>query len=97
MRRPNKYNTKSGTIIQGNTERYFTYDEIDETANLDFVMTNPTNDYTNIIITELDIPLYNNDKFVINDELMTLQEYKRKPIRNKRRGATVYEYTIVLK
>jgi len=97
MRKPNKYNTKSGTILQGNTERYFTFDEIDEDTNLDFALTNPMSDFTNVIVAELDIPIFVNDIVIINGHQSTVESYKRKPVRNKRRNATVYEYTLVLK
>lgn len=97
MRKPNKYNTKTGLIIQGSTERYFTFDEVDEDTNLDFALTNPTSDFTNVIVTELDYPIYVNDLVVINGHQSTVESYKRKPVRNKRRNPTVYEYTLVLK
>jgi hypothetical protein len=34
---------------------------------------------------------------IINGHQSTVESYKRKPVRNKRRNATVYEYTLVLK
>ena len=98
MRRPNAYNTRSGVLLQGTSEYYFTYDEAEEKQDLDFVITNPTNDFTNVILAELDVQVNVNDRVRLYDNtLVTVIGYSRKPIRNRRRANVVYEYRLVLK
>jgi len=98
MRKPNAYNQRSGVLLQGTSEYHFTYDEAEEQQDMDFVMVSPTNDFTNIINTELDIDININDKIILDGgRLTTVLSYTRKPVRMKRRGSIVYEYRLVLK
>lgn len=91
----------NGYILREGQTLYFTFDEIEERSNIDFTLKNPTDDYSNMIETEVDFEIRNNDKFqssfINSGNPLTVEGYSRKPIRNKRRGKTVYHYTIGLK
>lgn len=102
MRKPNKYNTHVGYKKPQRGGRIrFTFDEIENNSSISFEMTNPTDDFSHIIVVESDIVFRNNDR-IISDAInggnaLTIESVSKKPVRNQRRGKTVYEYRIGLK